>query len=606
MHRVSRRLSIAALLAAAGTCSAQSTWVVPGDFPNLTSALNPITTQVGPGDTIQLVDPLADLGLAPFHTGTFEVAIPGLTIETRPGEDQVVVDGDGQGVVFTVTGVGNGLTLRNLTITGGSAPGDGGGVDIFAGADVTIEDCLLIDNIALDDGGAIKTTDNDLVIRRTRFENNRTTGPETSGDPNGGAIQSIRGTLLIEDCEFINNVSASDSGAIRGAAVISTVIRRSRFEGNVAMSGGGGGAFFDGAGTLIVEDSEFIGNASTVGGAGMRVTNLTRVDIEGSLFLGNETGTDGGGLLVLGSSLDGVVRDTEFRYNVANSDGGGVHTDGPTGVEFDGCRFYGNRAESLGGGFHATGETSGGGFEPDIYNSVFVGNIANNGAATTAIAGPDIDMVNCTVMMNVCRFDAGQGAILNAGGAASTTMTNVIGFMNVPLSHDTNPVFPTAYRFCNFDDWDGFSPASLADPSLGNISADPMFVRLPSDGGDGWGDDPSTPDTDESLNDDFGDLRLTADSPSIDAGDSERLLEGNAARTLSLNPLDNDGEPRVVAVDGFDPFADTGVAVYSQVVDQGAYEFQPAPATMSTIDFDGNGVVNISDLFAFINAFTSN
>ena len=50
------------------------------------------------------------------------------------------------------------------------------------------------------------------------------------------------------------------------------------------------------------------------------------------------------------------------------------------------------------------------------------------------------------------------------------------------------------------------------------IGIDPKFVRNPSDGGDGWGDDPETTDMDESANDDYGDLRLKAASPAIDAG----------------------------------------------------------------------------------------
>ena len=43
----------------------------------------------------------------------------------------------------------------------------------------------------------------------------------------------------------------------------------------------------------------------------------------------------------------------------------------------------------------------------------------------------------------------------------------------------------------------------------GNIDDDPMFVREPNDGGDGWG---------VGGNDDYGDLHLRPGSPCIDAG----------------------------------------------------------------------------------------
>ena len=90
---------------------------------------------------------------------------------------------------------------------------------------------------------------------------------------------------------------------------------------------------------------------------------------------------------------------------------------------------------------------------------------------------------------------------------------------------------------------------------------DPQFVRDPSDGGDGWGDDPATDEIDESANDDYGDLRLTAESLAIDLG--------NAGIVGVFTDLD--GNPRV----------------FGTSVDAGAYEFQdeaaPGRETPSTI-----------------------
>ena len=57
-------------------------------------------------------------------------------------------------------------------------------------------------------------------------------------------------------------------------------------------------------------------------------------------------------------------------------------------------------------------------------------------------------------------------------------------------------------------DWTGTKPGT------GNIGDDPMFVRPPDDGGDGWGD---------GINDDYGDLHLMEGSPCIDAGDNTNV-----------------------------------------------------------------------------------
>ncbi len=119
----------------------------------------------------------------------------------------------------------------------------------------------------------------------------------------------------------------------------------------------------------------------------------------------------------------------------------------------------------------------------------------------------------------------------------------------------------------------------------GNISAAPRFARNPSDGGDGWGDDPATPDIDEGGNDDFGELRLTLGSPCIDAG-------SNSDVPLDMFDLDGDGdrmEPLPVDIRGrvrfFDDVntPDTGMGV-APIVDIGAYEFtRGVPSATSAV-----------------------
>lgn len=81
------------------------------------------------------------------------------------------------------------------------------------------------------------------------------------------------------------------------------------------------------------------------------------------------------------------------------------------------------------------------------------------------------------------------------------------------------------------------------------ITADPMFVKIPNGGSDGWGDDPETFSIDEGLNDDYGDLRLGVGSPCINTG----YPLANTGDTA----YDLDGQPRTLAT----------------TPDMGAYEF---------------------------------
>jgi len=110
----------------------------------------------------------------------------------------------------------------------------------------------------------------------------------------------------------------------------------------------------------------------------------------------------------------------------------------------------------------------------------------------------------------------------------------------------------------------------------GNLDADPLFVRNPSPGDDGtWG----------TADDDYGDLRLRANSPAVNAGNNA-LLPADAADldgdgdTAELLPLDLAGNPRVIGL----------------AVDMGAYEVQNrAPvAAADPYSMEEDGVLTVA------------
>ena len=130
---------------------------------------------------------------------------------------------------------------------------------------------------------------------------------------------------------------------------------------------------------------------------------------------------------------------------------------------------------------------------------------------------------------------------------------------------------------------DGLAPGGLYDSAqnVQNLADDPLFVRLPDDGGDGWG---------VGDNDDFGDLHLTAGSPAIDSGHT-------AAPSV---PIDLDGNPRF-ANDPDTP--NTGFPLMGVTIDRGAYEFGSGAVTCSSdLNLDGN--VDLIDYAIFENDFT--
>jgi heat shock protein beta len=193
-------------------------------------------------------------------------------------------------------------------------------------------------------------------------------------------------------------------------------------------------------------------------------------------------------------------------------------------------------------------------------------------ARGAGIAGShETQVVNCTFVGN-----AAPG--ISALWRASSVRGCIIWHNSTPPQ--PSQIFADAITYCNIQG---------GHDGIGNIDADPMFVAQPHPGRDGeWG----TPD------DDYGDLRLQAESPCIDAGNNWGLptdthdLDGDGV-TNELIPVDLDGNPRINA-DGSE--VDTGCGIPA-VVDMGAYEYQLEPIeTVFMGDIDGSGAVQVDDL----------
>ena len=217
----------------------------------------------------------------------------------------------------------------------------------------------------------------------------------------------------------------------------------------------------------------------------------------------------------------------------AASDGGGIYNDSGT-LRLANVVVSGNSADSSGGGiYNASGALK-------LANVIVSGNPAASGGGIYNRSGA-LTLTNSTVSGN--SASDGGGGVLNWSGTLTLANT-VVALNDAPSGTDIDGTFT--------------NHSSL-------VGANPIFVRNASDGGDGWGDDPSTPAVDESANDDYGDLRLRPSSPAVDAGD-------NALLPVDEFDLDGDedvAEPLSVDVAG-------GPRVADGLVDIGAYEWRQA------------------------------
>jgi len=280
---------------------------------------------------------------------------------------------------------------------------------------------------------------------------------------------------------------------------------------------GGGMLNLDGSPTVI--NCTFIYNAALNGGGAMKNTDASPT-VRQCTFRKNRAVFYGGAIY---NSLDSSSSLTHcvIKHNWAGVEGGGVYNSYGSTASLVSCLFNGNSA-GLSGGAISNAFAS-----VTLVNCTLAANSAANGnalACDSYLQGYPSDLLikNCIIWEN------GDEIWNNDGSMIAITYSNVAG------------------------GW----------PGEGNMDADPLFVRSPDDGGDGWGDDPATPEVNEGANDDYGNLRLGFGSPCIDAGD-------NTAVPTSVT-VDLDGNPRFMD----DPAtADTGKGT-PPIVDMGAYEFQ--------------------------------
>jgi hypothetical protein len=166
---------------------------------------------------------------------------------------------------------------------------------------------------------------------------------------------------------------------------------------------------------------------------------------------------------------------------------------------------------------------------------IFSGNTARiGGGMNNTSSSPTL--ANVTFSGNTATYGGGM-----SNYESSPTLTNAILWGNTPnkiYNYSGTPVVT-------------YSDIQGGYGGVGNINADPLFVRSPSPGGDGtWG----------TSDDDYGDLRLQLASPAIDAGN-------NAAVPLGVL-TDLGGHARFVDVASV---LDTGSGA-PPIVDMGAYE----------------------------------
>ncbi len=301
---------------------------------------------------------------------------------------------------------------------------------IWCYGDLTLDDCEFLDNSVGVEGGAAKNggaialweKDRKVTITNSTFTNNVT------NTNCGGAIFNRGSDLTIKTCEFNENKSTNQGGAIYqntendGSGDI--VIEDSFFKGNIANTkgvGSGGGAISVLGGTLKVTDTGFEANtcAPTTGGGGaVSVSTNKKVTLSGCVFgkendasAANSSSSNGGA--IYSSSVLELKDNCKFYGNTSGTYGGAIRADGDLTVSDS--TFKGNQCASVGGAHGGAIALYGGSKKTvKVESSTFTENKSpkNNGGAIFNCSA-DLTLTGCTFDTNSAL--SGGGAIYQSG-----------------------------------------------------------------------------------------------------------------------------------------------------------------------------------------------
>ena len=292
-----------------------------------------------------------------------------------------ITDGSASGNGGAIDDEGATLSLSGVTINGNTAAGNGGGIYAHGGS-ISLTNCTISGNSARGNGGGVESNAASLSLTAVAVSGNKAL--------NGGGVMTIAGTG-----ELTNTTISGNTATIGGGGLYqdggSLTIGGSAISGNKAKYGGGlksaNGKIGFSATTISGNNAEFHGGGITVGGS--------LLTMKGSTISGN-TALFGAGLSNIGTgSL--VIRDSSIQ----NNKGGGVYNTGS--ATFIGCTVSGNQSSGSGGGIDSISFASG--ISLTLVNSTISGNKALNGGGLFLIGGADL--TNCTISTNASANGSG-------------------------------------------------------------------------------------------------------------------------------------------------------------------------------------------------------
>ncbi|MCP4710996.1 MAG: right-handed parallel beta-helix repeat-containing protein, partial [Planctomycetes bacterium] len=408
-----------------------------------------------------------------------------------------------------------------------------------------------------------------------------------SGDLDENDLEIIDPLDLLDDPTRANNSfhvvtgSGTDETAILDGFTITSGYANS---GSMYIHGGGMFIYNESSPTLI--NLTFTKNYAENYGGGMYIFNtdpephtFKTPTLTNCTFFKNSAKYRGGGICT-NSNGGATLNKCQFIQNYSKLNGGGgmynyaIRT---SLLTLNSCIFRGNFTEVAGGGMFNKMS------HPVLINCIFNHNTANHGGGLRNTSS-NATLTNCTFSQN--SVNTHGGGIDNF--ECFPVITNCILWGNTvaaPIDDESAQIYyntanPNVYaniNYCCIQGWTG----TIDIDGIGNIAFDPLFV------------DADGPDNIIGTKDD--DLRLSENSPCIDAGNNDVDINGSTPEIDPLPDTDLSGNPRF-----FDyMYPDTGFGI-PPIVDMGAYEFYIQILFVDKIAIGANDGSNWADAYVYL------
>lgn len=209
-----------------------------------------------------------------------------LKIQSLSDTTKATLNANSSGSVISIDGANANVTLKNLIITGGSAP-TGGGVAVKNDATVNINDCNITSNEATAYGGGVFVNPGKVTITDSSITNNNAA---TGGQGGGGAGVFIKTQqkTTIQNCTIEGNNSLSLGGGICIYDSVVEIKQNTKISSNI-----NGGVYIDklqNPSTVTIENS--IINENTLTG-GVYVSGIGTVATLTNCTINENTGQGG-------------------------------------------------------------------------------------------------------------------------------------------------------------------------------------------------------------------------------------------------------------------------------------------------------------------------